>query len=170
VLLALALSVACVTGVGRRAPVAGGALRISDVVASGDPTRRASTRLALEGLESGDRDRARGHYLRAIQIDPTNPYAYLVLASDEIQWGDADRGVQSLNQAILLLRSENSLSPRVEPHILGLRGRAQLRAQADGGASVHTAAGSDGASLLEQAAKLAPDVWGDGWLAAAELR
>jgi hypothetical protein len=30
--------------------------------------------------------------------------------------------------------------------------------------------GGDGPSLLRDARRLAPDVWGDGWLAAAELR
>lgn len=168
--LALAATAGCAGPGGGFGAVAGGALRISEVVGSGDPTRRASTRLVLEGLDSGDRDRARSHYLRAIQIDPTNPYAYLVLASDEIQWGDVDRGMQSLNQAVLLLQAEAVLSPRVEPHILGLRGRARLRAEGDGPVAVNVAHQKDGASLLEQARRLAPEVWGDGWLVAAELR
>lgn len=158
----LALITACAGPGVRTIPVDGGALRISEIAGSGDPLRQASTRLVLEGLALGDSERALSHYQRAIQLDATNPYAYLVLAAHEIQWGDPERGRQSLYQAKLLLESEQLDSPRVSPHLKGLRGRARIR----------SAAGDDGSGmlLLKEAQRLAPDVWGDGWLKAAELR
>jgi len=156
--LVLALAVGCAMTGRRVAPVRGGALRISEVAGKGDPLRRASTRLVLKGLDAGEPQRALSHYERAVKIDATNPYAYLALASFQIQWGDVGRGAQSLNQAELLLESQELRSPRVEPHLTGPRvtktnGRVP-----------------EGDPLLERARRLAPDVWGDGWLTAAELR
>jgi tetratricopeptide (TPR) repeat protein len=166
----LALVLAC-AGTGRRVtPVRGGALRISEVAGQGDPLRRASTRLVLEGLGDADPQRAISHYERAIQIDANNPYAYLALASYQIQWGDVDRGVQSLNQAELLLESQELKSPRVELHLVGLRGRAQVRMKPRTRVAKTSGRVSEGEALLERARGLAPDVWGDGWLTAAELR
>jgi len=158
----LALITACAGSGFRTTPVNGGPLRISEIAGSGDSLRQASTRIVLEGLLVGDSERALTHYRRAIQLDATNPYAYLVLASHEIQWGDPERGEQSLHQAKLLLELEHLDSPRVSPHLKGLYGRARIR----------SAAGDDssGKSLLKDARRLAPDVWGDGWLKAAELR
>jgi len=168
--LLLAFAVGCAATGRRVAPVRGGALHISEVAGKGDPLRRASTDLVLEGLDASDPQRALSHFERAVKIDATNPYAYLALASFQIQWGDVDRGMQSLSQAELLLESQELKSPRVEPHLAGLRGRAQVRmgphtrvAKAEGRAS-------QGEPLLERARALAPDVWGDGWLTAAELR
>ena len=129
----------------------------------GDPTRRASTRLVLEGLHSTPPEKGLFDYERAIQIDATNPYAYLALAAYEIQWGDLSSGVHALAQSELLLESEGLRSPRVEPHLVGLRGRAMLRSR-DG---VERRAGE---SRLEEARRMAPSVWGDGWLGVAELR
>jgi hypothetical protein len=139
------------------------AIRVSDVARDGDPTRRASTRLVLDGLAQRPPENGVASFERAIQIDPTNPWAYLALAGYEVQWGDRDRGVQYLAQADLLLASEGQKSPRVEPHLIGLRGRAQLRVSGGG----NVAAGEE---LLAQARELSPDVWGDGWLGASELR
>ena len=166
----LVLAVGC-AGFGHRvAPVRGGALRISEVAAKGDPLRRASTRLVLEGLGAGKPQRALSHYERAIKIDATNPYAYLALASYQVQWGDVDRGLQSLNQAELLLESEELRSPRVEPHLVGLHGRAQVRMRGYTRAAKTNGRVREGEPLLERARRLAPEVWGDGWLTAAELR
>ena len=167
---ALALAVGC-AGIGRRvAPVRGGALRISEVAAKGDPLRRASTRLVLEGLGASEPQRALSHYERAIKIDVTNPYAYLALACYQIQWGDVDRGTQSLSQAELLLESEELKSPRVEPHLTGLHGRAQVRMRRHTRVVKGNGRALEGEPLLKRARRLAPEVWGDGWLTAAELR
>jgi len=167
---AFALAAGCAGPASRVAPVRGGPLRISEVVGKGDPTRRASTRLVIEGLAAGGPQRALSHYERAIKIDATNPYAYLALASHEIQWGDVERGVQALNQAELLLESEQLKSPRVEPHLAGLRGRARVRAEHDSRATARRVRIRQGEPLLERAHHLAPDVWGDGWLTAVELQ
>jgi len=140
------------------------ALRIRDVAAEGDPQRRASTRLVLAGLAAEDPMQAVSHYERAIKTDATNPYAYLALAAYEVQWGDVDRGEQSLNQADRLLRSERSYSPRVDPHFDGLRGRVDLRR------SDAAATNAAGVAKLDRARRAAPDVWGDGWLTPEELR
>lgn len=142
----------------------GGALRIRDVVEEGDPQRRASTRLVLAGLSAENPQHAVSHYERAIKVDATNPYAFLALAAYEIQWGDVERGEQALNQAVQLFGPERLLSPRVVPHLDGLRGRTSLR-MSDG-----TGVTAPGAALLERARRAAPDVWGDAWLTAEELR
>lgn len=139
------------------------AIRVSEVARDGDPTRRASTRLVIDGLEARPPENGVASFERAIQIDPTNPWAYLAIAAYEVQWGDRERGVQYLAQADLLLDSEGEKSPRVEPHLIGLKGRAQLRAS-DGG-NVES-----GEAMLAQASGLSPEVWGDGWLGASELR
>ena len=58
-------------------------VRLSSIETTADPVRRASLRLTLDGLRSDERGRsvrARSQYERAIQIDPTNPWAYLALA------------------------------------------------------------------------------------------
>jgi len=168
--LALALATGCAVTGRRVAPVRGGALHISEVAGKGDPLRRASTDLVLEGLDAGDPQRALSQYERAVKIDATNPYAYLAIASFQIQWGDVDRGVQSLNQAELLLESEDLKSPRVEPHLAGLRGRALVRMRGHTGVATTSGRAAEGEALLGRARALAPDVWGDGWLTAAELR
>jgi hypothetical protein len=89
-----------------------------------------------------------------------NPFAYLALARQAVESGDGATALEDLEQAELLLGAENLRSPRVEPHLVGLRGGA-LRANGD-------AAGAS--ALLARASKLAPTVWGDGELSAAELR
>jgi len=167
---ALALLAGCAGIANRATPVRGGPLRISEVVGEGDPTRRASTRLVVNGLAAADPQRALSHYERAIKIDATNPYAYLALASYECQWGDVERGLQSLSQAELLLESERRNSPRVALHLAGLRGRAQMRRSDDRRVPIGRSRVSEGQSLLERARLLAPEVWGDGWLTARELQ
>lgn len=142
----------------------GGALRIGDVAAEGDPQRRASTRLVLAGLETEDPRHAVSHFERAIKTDATNPYAFLALAAYEIQWGDVERGEHALNQADQIFRAEQLHSPRVAPHLDGLRGRAMLR-RIDAPNS-----DAEGVAQLDRAKRAAPDVWGDRWLTADELR
>jgi tetratricopeptide (TPR) repeat protein len=155
--LALALGCAAVGGLSG----AGSALRFSQVENAGDPTRRASLRLCMDGLDAdvaGRYGAALGLYERAIQIDPTNPYAYLAMARHTLEEGDPLRSLEYLDQAEMLLESEGARSPQVEPHLAGLRGAALL------------ATGRDGATDLALARRLAPSVWDDGRLDAAELR
>jgi hypothetical protein len=140
------------------------------VAAEGDPIRRASTRLVVQGLGAGDEKLGISQIERAIAIDATNPYAYLALASLEVQWGDVDRGVELLDQTVLLLESENLKSPRVDPHLAGLYGRARVRMRSLGRPARAGDPVASDASLLERARRQAPEVWGDGWLTAAELR
>jgi hypothetical protein len=80
-----------------------------------------------------------------------------------VQWGDLDRGLQSLEQSELLLDSQDLHSPRVEPHLVGLNGRAKLRGYDAGERRA-------GEALLDEARAMAPEVWGDGWLSVTELR
>ena len=158
-LLVLVLMLGCATG-GR--PGDGAAtLRFSELADEGDATRRASLRLCADGLDAdvdGRRVAALGQYERAIQIDPTNPYAYLVLARHDLEAGDPVRALEYLNQAEMLLESENARSREVEAHLVGLRGAALLDM------------GGAGEGYLEEARHLAPAVWDDGQLTAAELR
>jgi tetratricopeptide (TPR) repeat protein len=139
---------------------AGGALRLSEVRPT-DPARRASIGLCLDGLAADAEGRpssALNHYSRAIQIDPNNPYAYLALARHEVEVGDARRALEYLDLAESLLAAEGALSPRVEPHLDGLRGAAL------------EATDRNGSVELTRAEHSAPGVWGDGRLSAQELR
>lgn len=157
-ILILVSTLGCATRLGTR-PVE--PLRISEVSPAGDAVRRASLRLCMEGLradEAGRSARARSQYERAIQIDPTNPWAYLSLARHAVESGESLRALEYLQQADSLLRAEGALSPGVEPHLVGLRGAA-LQAE-----------GRGGGAELERAARLSPEVWGDGRLTASELR
>lgn len=135
-------------------------LRLSQVASQGDPARRASLRLCTEGLRADIEQRnvpARSQYERAISIDPTNPWAYLVLARHEVELGDPERALQYVQQAETLLRNEGALSPRVAPHIAGLRGVALI------------ALGLPGGEQLSRAAAVSPSIWSDGRLDADEL-
>ena len=137
--------------------------RVEDVASDGDAIRRASTRLVLDGLASdaeGDAARALSQYERAVQVDSGNPYAYLALARHHVEQRDGGRALAYLDRARVLFESLAIDSPRVETHLVGLRGNAlQLQGRI-----------SDGDALLRRAAHSAPDVWGDRRLSAAELR
>ena len=136
-------------------------LRLSELDGAGDPARRASLRLCVEGLDAevgGRPDSAPVYYERAIQVDPTNPYVYLALARHQLDMGDPDEALSYLDRAEQLLDSEQARSPRVDVHLEGLRGAAL------------EAAGGDGATQLAEARRMSPSVWGDGRLSAAELR
>jgi len=155
---ALWLSFACVQGGG-----ASRTLHVEEVALQGDQTRRASTRLVVDGLTAdahGDAGRALSQYERAIQIDAGNPYAYLALARYHIEQRDVDLAFNYLDRAQLLLEASESSSPRVEVHLIGLRGNAlQLAGRTD-----------EGGALLLQAARRAPEIWGDAHLSPDELR
>jgi tetratricopeptide (TPR) repeat protein len=139
------------------------ALRLSEVAGDGDATRRASTRLVLQGLDADAAARpleAVRLYERALQVDATNPWAYLALARYHAEEGTASLTFSYLDKAEALLGAQRALSPQVEPHLVGLRGEALLA----------TGRAADAAPLLERARLLSPSVWDDGHLAPAELR
>lgn len=137
--------------------------RVEDVANDGDPMRRASTRLVLDGLASdagGNAARALSQYERAVLVDSGNPYAYLALARYHVEQRDGGRALAYLDRARVLFESLAIDSPRVEMHLVGLRGNAlQLQGRM-----------LEGDALLRRAARGAPDVWGDGRLTADELR
>jgi len=136
-------------------------LRISQRVGQGDASRRASLRLVLDGLDAEvarDAPRARSLYQRALQVDPTNPYAFLALARQAAEKGHIPLGLTYLQQAAAWL-AEDPAREAARVHLEGLRG-ALLRQQG----------APEGLALLRHAAELAPGVWGDGRLDARELR
>ena len=154
----LCIIVASGCAVPARTPV-----RISQVTHLGDDRRQASVRLVEEGLDAelaGSTDRALSRYRNAIQIDPGNPFAYLVLARYYAALGDSERALQHLDRAQSLLDPSTAVYRSAEPHLLGLRGWALAAA----GRS------ADADPLLAEARRLAPSVWGDGRLEASELR
>jgi len=138
-------------------------LRISEVADEGDAERRASTRLVLEGLdadEDGDPERALSSYELALQVDPTNPWAYIALARHHADGVDPRQALPFLDQAHALLLAQGASSPRADAVLLGLRGQAL----------VASGRYEEGIPWLERAREQSPDVWSDGRLSAAELR
>lgn len=136
--------------------------RVSDFLERGDPTRRASLRLVVQGLVA-DRGRnfasARARYERAIQVDATNPWAYLALARYYLEQGDAQRVGALLDQSAALFEAEGLRESRAGVLLIGLRG----------GAFALLGREADATLYLERAQSLAPGVWGDGRLEAGEL-
>lgn len=127
----------------------------------GDAPRRASTRLLLEGLDAdvaGRPDAALAQYERALQVDPTNPYAYLAVARHELHAARPERALRFLDRAEALLPEPDA--PGARAHLLGMRGAA-LR---------ETGRAEEGLALLERARRLAPEAWSDARLDARELR
>jgi tetratricopeptide (TPR) repeat protein len=160
--IGLALALGC-AGRGPGGDLRRGPLRISDVADEGDVTRRASTRLVLAGLASDAEAKpglASSQYERAIQIDPTNPFAYLALARHYDDRADPVRTLEYLDQAEILLESQGMDSVRIEPHLAGLRGSALQRAGRF----------AEAEPFLTRAATLAPSEWGDRRLSPEELR
>lgn len=156
---AVCTALACVT----RAPGTVDPLRISEVAEQGDAARRASTRLVLEGLDAdaeGDPVRARGIYDRALQVDPNNPYAYLAIARHHADGTEPERALSYLDRAMALFEMEGQVSPGVKVQLVGLRGQSLYS----------SGRFEEGRDDLEQARKLAPEVWTDGGLEPDELR
>jgi tetratricopeptide (TPR) repeat protein len=143
--------------------VPGGGLRLSELVNEGDAARRASMRLTLEGLDedaAGQFDQARASFEQGLRVDPLNPYAYLALARHYAQGPYPERAESYLQQTESLLTAQDQLDDRVQAHITGLRGEALWTQGYSAEASPY----------LRHARRLAPGVWADGRLDAAELR
>jgi tetratricopeptide (TPR) repeat protein len=163
-LLAAALSaLACAgwRGPARRPPPP--ALRLSQLGEEGDAVRRASLELVLEGLEAdqqGDPERAASSYERAIQVDATNPWAFLALARQRSEGVDPESALPFLDQAAALLRAQGGVPPGAEAHLVGIRGVVLYE----------TGRVDEGLVALRSARELAPRVWNDGRLSAGELR
>ena len=138
-------------------------LTVSGAIGRYDSARDASLRLVMAGLDEDERGgvaRARASYQRAIRVDPTNPFAFLALARHHLAGDALDDASAFLDQARALFESQGELGPAVDVWGLGLRAgidRRQGRIErAD--------------ELLSAARSLAPLIWGDGRLSAAELR
>jgi len=127
----------------------------------------------LEYAAAGRSDRALIEYERAVQMDASNPIAYLALARHYLELGDPLRALRNLDQAELLLglepgderlrsqsRAVDGTIVRIEPHLDGLRGGALLALGRE----------AEARPLLERARQNAPEVWGDAQLSAEELR
>lgn len=161
-LVAVACLAACAPVVGPT-PERVEPLRLSERVDRGDPARRASTRLVLDGLDedaAGRSGLARAAYERALQVDPSNPWAYLALARHHAESRAPGRALPFLDKAEASIRAEGEASPGVEAHLVGLRGVAARGAGRT----------DEAEALLERARTLAPEVWTDGRLSAEELR
>ena len=116
-------------------------------------------KIVLAGLDAdtdGRSAEASSLYERALQVDPTNPYAWLALARQEVFEGDPDRGLADLDKAEALFGSDETAAA----HLAGIRG-AGLRAVGQGAFAE---------PFLREASERAPALWADGKLDAAELR
>lgn len=128
-----------------------------------DAARRASLLLVDEGLDSDSRGLPRAalaRYERAIQVDATNPYAYLAIARHHVDAHDPILALQFLDHAESLMRMRGDLRDAVQVHLFGLRGAALY----DSGRR------PEAAELLDRARALSPRIWGDGSLHPDELR
>lgn len=134
----------------------------ADVSESGDARRRASNRLVAEALSDGvaDTPRAAERIRRALQLDPTNPWAYLALARERVGRGEYRAAWAALDQAEARILAEGEIPLGVQAHLSGLRGRTLV-------ARNHS---EQAFPLLAEAERLAPAAWADQHLDAAELR
>ncbi len=159
----LLIGAGCVAPPGAWGPAPERSFRLGDLEGQGDPARRASNRLLAEGLDGdaqGRPSQALGLYERALQVDPTNPYAFLALARHHAEGVAPRRALSFLDKAEALLERETPVPPGVEAHLVGLRG-----------AALHAAGRPElAAPMLERARRMAPDAWSDGRLSARELR
>ena len=143
-----------------RGSVAAGRISLEE---AGDPARRASNRLVVDGLDAdaaGATDRARSRYQRAVQIDASNPFAQLALARHCLETGDFALAIAHLDQAELLFESDSASWRSYEAHVTGLRGLAARELDPPNGGDL----------LLGEARRASPKTWGDAWLSADELR
>jgi tetratricopeptide (TPR) repeat protein len=136
---------------------------LEDVQEQGDERRQASTHLVREGLRDDAADApdlALDRYRMALRVDPSNPWAYLALARHELDRDEPRRALAALERSRSLLELEGPPPPRVEAHLVGLRG------------AVLEALGrhDEARPLLAEARDRAPGVWSDGHLHPDELR
>jgi tetratricopeptide (TPR) repeat protein len=165
-LLTIALLLAACAPGGRPLPRFGPAptpLTATRAIGLYDSARDASLRLVIAGLDEdqgGRPTRALASYQRAVGVDPTNPFAYLALARHHLEGGSPEEASAFLDQARALFENEGRLGPEVDVWGLGLR------------AGIERARGRDerADALFERARALAPTIWGDERLSAAELR
>lgn len=159
--LAVGLGLACALPGAAPPPTS---FHLSSVADQGDAARRASTRLALRGLDADAQtlpDEAAAFYDRALQVDPTNPYVYLCLARHDVEDGAPDQAEADLDKADALVGSlDADQQGIVRVYLMGLRGAA-LEEQGKPGQA---------RPLLDAASKAAPEAWADGRLDASELR
>lgn len=160
-LLSLLALVACAP---LGAPIRGAQpLRLSELLDEGDAERRSSQSLVVQGLEAdadARPDEALGDYLSALRVDPGNPWAYLALARQQVDGPAPARALAHLDKCESLLDAEARRSPRVQAHLVGIRGAA-LAANGQR---------REAEPMLSRARELAPAVWSDGALSADELR
>lgn len=145
------------------APERDEAVTLGEVMDQGDDRRRASNHLVDEGLEADDLSdpgRALDRYELALTIDPGNPWAYLALARHELSRNEPARALRSLDRCRSLLEMHGAIPPRVQTHLLGLRGAS----------FEELGRHREAAPLLDEARRRAPLAWQDGVLDAAELR
>ena len=138
-------------------------LHLSDVAQQGDPARRASMRFVLQGLDAdatGSTDLAADLYQRALQVDPSNPYAYLALGRQRAEGPEPARALAYLEKAQVLFGAQKAETPSVEADLCGLRA---LALEAAGRSA-------EAEEQMARAKALAPDIWRDGRLDADELR
>jgi len=165
---ALLLASLALAGCPQRLPLPGPEVRdqavtLGAVQDTGDDRRRASNHLVIQGLEAddlGEMERALDRYELSLTVDPSNPWSYLALARHELDRGDPARALAALDRSRSLFEREGALSPRVETHLLGLRGAALER----------LGRFDEARPALGEARRRAPSAWGDGYLTADELR
>jgi len=120
-------------------------------------------RFVLEGLDAddaGSAGAAASRYQRALQIDPSNPYAYLALARQRAEGEEPAHALPYLEKARALLAAQKAETPSVEAHLCGLRALALAAMGRD----------EEAKERMARAKALAPEAWSDGRLDAAELR
>jgi tetratricopeptide (TPR) repeat protein len=138
-------------------------LTVSAAIGLDDPTRDASLRLVIAGLdldEAGQPGPALASYQRAVRLDPTNPFAYLALARHHVEDGSPEEASAFLDQARALFEAEQRLGPAVDVWGIGLRAWIDREQSRDELADQRFA----------QARELSPEIWADERLSAAELR
>lgn len=138
-------------------------LTASRALGQSDPARDASLRLVISGLdedESGLPSRATASYQRAIQVDSTNPFAYLALARHHLEYGSYQEADAFLGQARSLFEADGLLGPEVDVWGVG------LRAGIDRGLGNEVSAGA----RFQAARELSFEIWADESLSASELR
>jgi tetratricopeptide (TPR) repeat protein len=141
-------------------------LTVSDALGATDPTRDASLRLVITGLDddsAGRTSRALASYQRAVRVDPTNPFAYLALARHHLEADSAASTAEAsafLDQARSLFESQQQLGPSIDVWGIGLRAWVDRLESRDEQAD----------SRFDAARALSVEIWRDERLSAAELR